>query len=69
MVPLQESPGPAFITIGMHRIIKSFIMATVPIDALKTRYFCLYSVIYTVPNWNTLGIMVITQFNHIMAFF
>ena len=31
-------------------------------------YFCGYSVIYTVPNWNTLGIMVITQFNHIIAF-
>jgi hypothetical protein len=27
------------------------------------------SVIYTVPNWNTLGIMVITQFHHIMAVF
>ena len=39
LVPLQASPGPAFIMIGMHRIIKSFIMATVPIDSLKTRYF------------------------------
>ena len=32
-------------------------------------YFRGHSVIYIVPNWNTLGIMVITQFNHIMAFF
>lgn len=27
------------------------------------------SVKYTMPNWHTLGIMVVTQFNHIMAFF
>ena len=32
-------------------------------------YFSGYSVIYTMPNWITLGIMVITQFSHIMTFF
>ena len=35
----------------------------------RHEYFRAQSVIYSVPNWNTLGIMVITQFNHIMAFF
>ena len=32
-------------------------------------YFRACLVMFTAPNWHTLGIMVITQFNHIIAFF
>ena len=32
-------------------------------------YFRACLVMFTAPNWHTLGIMVITQFNHMIAFF
>ena len=35
----------------------------------KHEYFRACLVMFTAPNWHTLGIMVITQFNHIIAFF
>ena len=36
---------------------------------LNHEYFRACLVMFTAPNWHTLGIMVITQFNHIIAFF